>query len=84
MSRLFFIPGKDTLVTIPDGWSYDPDYGGSPAWWHEDCPTPSMVGGDYDEIELGGVAIEERVDGHLVGIICLDCEEVIPMRKRPT
>lgn len=66
---------------IPPGWSFDPDYGydGTPAWWHDDCPTPTVC----DAGELGGIAHEERLNGRLVAVVCGDCDATFSISRRP-
>ena len=71
-----------TDPVVPKGWSFDPDYGfdGSPAWWHDDCPSPTVI----DEGELGGIAHEERSpSGHLVAVVCGDCDACFSINRRP-
>jgi hypothetical protein len=66
------------MSDLPDGWSFDRDYhyDGSPAWWHDDCVTPA-------DGQIGGIAVEERLNGHLVAVVCLDCDESIGVTRRP-
>jgi hypothetical protein len=66
-----------TVSDEPEGWSFERDYyvDGSPAWWHDDCPTPK---GDY-----GGIASEQRVKGALTAVLCIDCGASISVNHRP-
>jgi hypothetical protein len=65
---------------LPAGWSFDPDYENGPAWWHDDCPTPTVLD---DGSQIGGIAGEERINGRLVGVVCFDCEDAISVARRP-
>lgn len=68
---------------LPVGWAFDPDYShdGTPTWWHDDCPTPTVLD---DGAELGGIAVEERLHGHLVAVRCTDCDASISVTRRPS
>ena len=68
---------------VPEGWSYDPAYNfdGSGAWWHDDCPTPTIL---PDGSPMGGIAFEERSASRLlVAVVCGDCDDCISVSKRP-
>lgn len=64
----------------PAGWEFDPDYQSQPTWWHDDCPTPTRL---EDGAEIGGIAVEERLRGHLVAVRCLDCDASVSVTRRP-
>lgn len=66
---------------IPPGWTFDPDYEDKPTWWHDDCPTPTTLD---DGSQLGGLAYEERsASGHLVAVVCGDCDDCFSISRRP-